>query len=408
VTAVQPVLPTERAVHLSHRFDQDGTYYVVTGSALPYPIPGDPFDSGSGYGVGSEGRYGLTVTVAPADVDVYAVDLEVGDVLGTSVDGAAGRVELYGPDGQQVHGSGIDMTTIYPASSPLPGGGNGVADHVAATSGTHYVAIADGAGQYDTTVEVYRPEAEGGAEPQVLFLDFDGARFNNRIFADAATEPGVRELSPFRSFLGRWELSRADEPAVIDAVARTVEENLAHDLPGTRVRIETSKDHEDDFGDDNVSRVIVGGTVAEAGLVSVIGIAQSIDPGNFARDETALVLLDRMSAPSDNPVSLNAYFSDESDRIAAVGQAIGNVVSHEAGHYFGNWHTHTSNGVPNVMDTGNIVDLYGLGADGLAGTADDADTDFVPDRFEPLQGFSGTEDTVTRTSIALSGHPWLR
>lgn len=47
-----------------------------------------------------------------------------------------------------------------------------------------------------------------------------------------------------------------------------------------------SKDSPDLWGGKNVSRVIVGGTQAEAGLAT-IGIAQSIDPGNFATQETA-------------------------------------------------------------------------------------------------------------------------
>lgn len=407
VTGVQPLAAGENTIHLSHRFDQADTYYLVAGSATPYPVPGDPFDSGSGFGVGTEGKYGMTVTADWADVDFYAVRLAPGDVLGASVEGDGRRIEVYGPDGQQVHGSGMDGSAIYPASSPLPGGGNGVVDHVTATGGTHYVAIADGSGRYDATVEVYRPKGESQARPQELFLDFDGARVDNRIFQGAATEPGVRKLSRFRSFLNDWGLRAKDESAVIDEVVSTVEENLAHDLPGTRVRVESSKDHEDDFGDKNVSRVIVGGTVEEAGIIPVIGIAQSIDPGNFAWDETALVLLDTMSAPKSNPASINAYLTDKSDRIAAVGQAIGNVVSHEAGHYLGNWHTHTANDVPNVMDTGDILGLYGVGPDGVAGTDDDADTDFVPDAFEPLQGFSGTEDTAARTSIALTQHRWL-
>ena len=65
-----------------------------------------------------------------------------------------------------------------------------------------------------------------------------------------------------------------------------------------RLRILNSRDHADPFGKPNVSRLIVGGTIAESGIAT-IGIAQSIDPGNFATEETAVVLLDVLSAPAD-------------------------------------------------------------------------------------------------------------
>jgi hypothetical protein len=55
------------------------------------------------------------------------------------------------------------------------------------------------------------------------------------------------------------------------------------------VRILNSSDHRDQFGRDNISRVVVGGTIEESGIPT-IGIAQSIDPGNFGNEETALVL----------------------------------------------------------------------------------------------------------------------
>ena len=45
-------------------------------------LPDDPFDSGSGDGVGSEGPYNVTITAGEDDVDVYAVRLRKGDVLG--------------------------------------------------------------------------------------------------------------------------------------------------------------------------------------------------------------------------------------------------------------------------------------------------------------------------------------
>ena len=57
-----------------------------------------------------------------------------------------------------------------------------------------------------------------------------------------------------------------------------------------------SRDNNDPMGQPGVSRVIVGGTVDELGFWTV-GLAESVDPGNFAPAESAVVLLDQMSAP---------------------------------------------------------------------------------------------------------------
>ncbi|ROT33605.1 PPC domain-containing protein [Micromonospora sp. HM5-17] len=182
---------------ITHTFTADGSYYVlVTG----FPsLPADPFDPASGNGAGSEGPYDLRIDTAEQDVDVYAVRLRPGDVLGVSVAGSAARVTVYDPRRREVHGSAQDLTGIYPADSPLPGGGNAVTEHVATEAGWHYVGVTLGSGSYDITVEAYRPGLEGERPRQTLFLDFDGARINTAIFGG----PGVRTLSPMRAFLGR-------------------------------------------------------------------------------------------------------------------------------------------------------------------------------------------------------------
>ena len=120
-----------------------------------------------------------------------------------------------------------------------------------------------------------------------------------------------------------------------------------------RVRILNSRDHADPFGKPNVSRVIVGGTIAESGIPT-IGIAQTIDPGNFGTEETALVLLDILSNPPTEPdgPELSNYITPASDRLGFIGRAVGNVVAHEAGHFFGDWHVDQFNDVANLMDQG--------------------------------------------------------
>jgi len=391
--------------------DSQITYTVTTGGTFYLAVaafgglPADPFDSGSGGGIGdptppTEGPYTLTLTSGGVDTDFFAVKLKAGDVLGASVKGSPTYLTVYDTTPREVHGSDQDASSIYPAASPLPGGGNAVTDYVATKAGWHYVGVRAGSGAYDITVEAYRPALQGATPNQTLFLDFDGARVNTGIFGG----PGQRDLTPFAAFLASWGLTRAQEDDVIDAVTDRVAENIKRDLiasglnPKFKLKITNSKDNADNFGKANVSRIVVGGTIDESGI-ETIGIAQSIDPGNFETEETALVLLDVLSAPAgDSEASLNTYLTPASDRVAFVSQALSNVIAHEAGHYFGNFHTDNQDDQPNLMDAGGtgFATLFGVGPDGVGGTADDVDVDFGESNFLPAEGFTGTEDTLGR------------
>ncbi len=375
----------------------DGDYFV---SIAGYSnLQEDPFDSGSGDGFGSQGPYAVTFGLDAADVDVYAVDLQAGDVLGGSVTGGASLLEVSDPAGRVVIGSAQDASGIYPGSTPLPGGGNAVFDHVAARNGRHYMAVLGTPGNYDVTLEVYRPGPEQAAATQTIFLDFDGQRVNTGIFGG----PGVRQLSPLSAFLGRWGIPASRQDALINRIVATVNENLR--LSGAQVNVLNSRDDPDPFGQPDVSRLVVGGTTDESGLRGIIGIAQSIDPGNFASEETALILLDVVSGPADEDDSFNAYLRPNSDRVRFVGTALGNIASHEAGHYLGSYHVDEQNAVLNLMNQGgsNFPLLYGVGPDGIGGTADDPDVDFGEDLFDPSEGFTGIENTAARTRWALHG-----
>ena len=184
---------------------------------------------------------------------------------------------------------------------------------------------------------------------------------------------GVRTLSPLSR---SWTvgLPNADRNAVINRVIATVRENIRTDLiqkglnDRVRVKIRNSRDHRDPFGHRNVSRVIVGGTIEQSGIPT-IGIASSIDPGNFEGADQALVLLDVLSGPDDDDASLNFYLDNSSNRVKFVGTALGNVVSHEIGHYIGSFLS-TSSRRLNLMDQGGDFPLlYGVGDDGIGGTA---------------------------------------
>ncbi len=49
--------------------------------------------------------------------------------------------------------------------------------------------------------------------------------------------------------------------------------------------------------------------------------------------------------------------------------------------------------------------LFGVGPDGVGGTADDVDVDFGEDTYNPLDFFTGIQDTATNTRFALFGGP---
>jgi hypothetical protein len=383
-------------------------FYLMVGSD-PFGMPRDPLTPGTGDGVLTEGPYELRITSGKSggDLDYYSFDLRAGDVLGASLAGGGTRLAVHDPAGREVFGSAQDLTTSFAVDSPMPGGGNAVVDFVAPRDGRYRLGVEAGEGPYDVKLEAFRPGTETAPRGSVhtIFLDFDGARVNTSIFGFGG---GLRDLSPLSRFLPGWGLTARDESAVIDAIIATVRENLERDMiakgtnPRLALRILNSRDHADPWGQPNVSRVVVGGSAAETGI-GTIGIAQSIDAGNFGREETALMMLDDLSAPAGAAWSLNTYLGAGSDRLGFIGRAIGNVTSHEIGHMSGSWHTDRLNGVPGIMDPGGGDDptaMFAVGPDGVGGTADDPDLDFVEDELSTSEGFTGIEDTLNRTAWA--------
>ena len=210
---------------------------------------------------------------------------------------------------------------------------------------------------------------------------------------------------------------------MIDAIIAVVEENFADiGLIGNNgdfgsdgidghydIEIVNSRDSADPFGSPNVSRVIIGGTRDELGI-PFVSIVESLDVGNFETAETGVVLLDTLSGPSDERLgrfSINSILRAPGVSIIdVIGQVVGNIVSAEAGHFFGNWHTSGFNAIANIMDTGNFVPGValeaGVGEDGIFGTNDDIDLDFGRDSFLPEEGFTGTANTLNTIAFGLS------
>jgi hypothetical protein len=390
---------------VSYDVRTSGYYYVmVAGFSDHSPTPTDPSRSGSGRGAGDEGAYRLSISSAPVDRDYYGVHLDAGDVLGGVLTGGARTLTVHRTDGRTMVGSELDASSAYPPQSPLPGGGATIA-YVAKESGWYAVSVRGGTGRYGLLMEAYRPGAERDASGavQTVFLDFDGERLNTGIFGGT----GVSTLAPFSSFLPRWGLTRADESAVVRRVLAGVQENIDTTLaargsnPDVRVRVVSSGDEADPFGQPNVSRVVVGGTIRATG-VPTIGIAQSIDVGNYAHEETAMVLLDEVSQPAGPADSFNTYLTRRSDRVAFVSRALSNVISHEIGHFVGSFHTDNLDRTVDLMDAGgeNFDQMYGVGPDRVGGTADDTDVNFGLDVLSRDEGFTGLEDTLNDTAWA--------
>jgi hypothetical protein len=392
-----------------------GVYYAAIGG-FGSPVPADPFDPASGSGAGSEGIYDFSIALSAGDaIDFFSFDLEPGDVIAANVSGTGSHLTLFDPLAGERIGSAQEFSAIHPG--PFPGGGNASFVYVVESAGTHAVRVSGPPGAYTLDLRAFRPALERGESgmAQTLFVDFDGAVIDPSIFGAA---PGSAALSPLASFLARWGLTPADEDAVTDAILAVIAENLSTDMRVLAANgdfdasgiagefdivILNSRDHADPFGQPGVSRVIIGGTIAELGIAT-LGIAESIDVGNFSSEETAVVLLDYLSLPASNPNSLNQFgLAGGATIVDLIGLGVGNIAAHEAGHFFASFHTDQFNPSPNIMDQGgNLPNLVGVGGDLTLGTGDDVDVDFGPDDYVPNEGFTGLEDTLNATAFGLS------
>jgi hypothetical protein len=414
--------------YMTYSLPADGSYYVAVGgftqSGTEMMFPTDPFDPASGPGPGSQGSYQVSIgldTLDPGDNDFFMVDLRAGDVIGATVLGAV-EVSLHTLDNQKlVAAHAGDLSGIYPSASPLPGGGHATFARVVDTTGAYAVGVGQPLaycdGSYQLDIQVYRPTLDLQAQPvrQILFLDFDGATIDRAIFGLPPGQMAI--LSPLSAFLSGWGLQVSDTDAVINAVVATVIENLSQDVRARGrngdfltsgrhgefvIEVRNSRDHSDPFGQPHVSRVIIGGTIEQLGLTT-IAIAEAIDVGNFATAETAVVLLDLLSAAADNPNSLNSLLRAPGvSMIDLVGVAVGNIAAHEAGHLFANYHTERDQGPSTIMDRGgDLANIIGAGEDEVFGTADDVDVDLNPDTYSPAEIFSGVQNSLDAVSFDL-------
>lgn len=383
-----------------------------------------------GGGPGQDRDVNISGDIGAGDVDYFRFTGAKGDVIGMaclSQSQLDPMLAVCQSDGTFIAGNDDDPAvtgsmSILPPSSPFPEGANqGDSAFQWVVPGNQDFLIrvnaSSGTGTYTLVIVNRRPsfEAQLAGRQQIVFLDFDGATINaQQIFGRGNANAA---LSPLADFLDGWTgITRADESAVIDAIITTVRENFDDlrlpTLNGDRdtdgihghfdVEIRNSRDHPDPFGQPNVSRAIVGGTQAQFG-VSTIGLAQSLDPGNYAREDTCVILLDDLTDPT---WGLNSIQRDPgATMLQLIGVAVGNIVSHEIGHYLGLFHCDPFNASPTLIDSGagGLGNLIGTGTDGIFGNGDDADVDYTPDDYYASETIAtGTERCDTRVAFALA------
>ena len=357
------------------------------------------------------------------DEDWYSFTLDAGDILDFKVVASIVSnplISLYNASNQEI-ASGLSNAVVLPASSPLTGTnllGTKVVSlndraslhYVAPTTARYYIRIGDVLGAYTASLRLYRAPLEqaSAGTKQILFIDFDGGIIQRSLFG---LGPGSSRMSPMNNFLQQLNLQPADESALISQVMARLQskfDNLAQNTTNRNFGIElrNSRDHADPWGNANVSRVVVGGTWQElvnnpaAPSTGILGIAESVDLGNFDTTETAIVMLDTLIATYRGLIVNGA-----TPQLNAVAELMAVVIAHEAGHFFGGYHQDPSNLIFPIMDQFYAPTITGgAGRDGIFGTADDLPMVFGVDRFAATPPFlvGGINDTVNIIGYGLS------
>ncbi len=345
------------------------------------------------------------------DEDFYAFDLRKGDILDVRITSSFGTLPftilLENSRGTElIFTTGVsnppDPPGRPPSVNPLSTDGSANLNYVIDTDGRYFVRLSDTQGLYTARFRAFRPtiEAEPIGTSQVIFLDFDGATIpSEAINIDLiAGVGGTIRIPPLRNNLAQLGLSPRDEGRVIDEIVRRftdkVQTKIAETanngffpnsgIPGEfNVVVMNSKDHPDPWGLPNVSRVIVGGTQAQilGGDIGLLGIAQSVDVGNFDREESALVMVDILIASAVGDL----VYAGGSSVLEGFAELTAMVAAHEAGHFLGGWHQDPTNDIFHIMDQFyDPIISSGSGVDGIFGTPDDVPVRFGEDQFSPL------------------------
>jgi hypothetical protein len=338
------------------------------------------------------------------DLDHYTMNLRGGDIFDISSNGPA--VELLDSQGNLL----VTATTNpvlatgdnpYPENSPLSTTGSVAFAYVIPTDGVYQIRVSGGIGPYEATVKLFRPVIEQqplGTVPE-LFLDFDGAVVDRSEF-DAAGN-GTIAMPSLAASLAPYGYSASDVNQLIDKIIAMVNEDFNGSIPqlgangfyfndgvpgNYALRITNSRDHGERFGLPNVTRVVISSTseffYGDPALGGVLGVAPNIDMGNFDLEQTVMLFAESYQT-SGIPQSMQLGPSaSASDALAIL---VAGTISHELGHAIGLWHKDFFDNSVTIMDPFDNPD-YIVGADGLLGTADDGDIDFVPNVYRRTDG----------------------
>lgn len=365
------------------------------------------------------------------DEDYFALDLRKGDILDTRLVGVPGTrptLALFDANTQELlFAQGRFLGgNAFPPSSPLYKDGLTTLPYVIATSGRYYLRVADGVGSYVLNLRVQRSpfEAEPIGTQQTLYIDFDGAltRSETLNLTALGVPAGTLRVPPLSRYMPQLGLTASDTPAVARNTMARVEQKLRTSLaarsnngfygatgnPGEfNIRLVSSFDSPDIWGQTNVSRVLVGGTQTEIGLdpgTGLLGIAQSVDVGNFSHEESGLVMVDILIADSMDPALVP--IAGNVSRSDLFAELLSMVIAHEAGHFLGGVHQDPNNLQYGVMD--QFYDpaiVSGAGRDGIFGNRDDEPLFFSVDEYSPTAGIpfgGGVNDSANMLAFGMS------
>ena len=413
-----------------------GTYYVSVsgwsgGNQFVSPdeyfsknFLSDPFNPSSGGGAGTEGAYNLLIKKQSIpDHDSYSVNLRAGDILSVAAIGGVGNLRLLDPNGQRLHWS-YQKENIYRVDeSPLiTGAGDASFNRVITETGKYSIVLTDAnlpgdptlaymtpSSPYNLAVRVKRPglESKPVFTHQVVFLD----------------------LSSLKDVLVRHGFRPQDENAIIDIMLEYVVDRLSTDLSGVsgrgsngefvitgragefQIEILNSRDHADYYGlYPNVSRVFVGSSFEEindGGYGRYLGLANSIDAGNYDLNDQAIVIADESLKVLERAM---VSIDPNSSRLKMVAELLAYIIVHEAGHNLGAWHTNQFDNSPEMMDSGGFTiesfarNALGVGPDGIYGDEDDVKVQFSSNGpFSPVElPFGSVNDTLNTVAYSLS------
>lgn len=345
------------------------------------------------------------------DEDYYAFDLRKGDILDvriiTSLQSAVPGLVLQNSAGTELLFSADlfyppAVGRPIPTKSPRFTNGTATLSYVIDTDGRYFLRVGDANGAYNLNLRAYRPtiEQEPIGTKQIIYLDFDGGLLRNDLLsldAIAGVPPQTLRVPSINAILPTLGLTNADAPSVIRDITARVEKKLRFQLAADTnngfygatgnagefdIAVVSSLDSPELWGQPNVSRVFVGGTQADFGIAGsgLLGIAESIDVGNFDREDTALVMVDSTAADAIDTIGLPRAGNISVATVFAELTAM--VIAHEAGHFLGGMHQEPTSSVNTIMDAFYAPLISsGAGRDGIFGNADDVPLRFINDEY---------------------------